>query len=197
MTLDDAALDLILRSARSQNAWQDKPVSDEQLRALYDLFKWGPTTGNSSPARILFLRTREAKQRLAPALVPSNVDKTLTAPVVAVIGHDLTFYEWLPRLYPVSPKMREVYAAPDKKALAETTALRNGSLQGAYLIIAARALGLDCGPMSGFDNGKVDEAFFKDTPIRSNFLCGLGHGDPAKLKPRGPKLSFEEACTLL
>jgi len=197
VTLDDAALDLILRSARSQNAWQDKPVSDEQLRALYDLFKWGPTTGNSSPARILFLRTREAKQRLAPALVPSNVDKTLTAPVVAVIGHDLTFYEWLPRLYPVSPKMREVYAAPDKKALAETTALRNGSLQGAYLIIAARALGLDCGPMSGFDNGKVDEAFFKDTPIRSNFLCGLGHGDPAKLKPRGPKLSFEEACTLL
>ena len=197
MNLDDAALDLLFRSARSQNAWLDRPVSDAQLRALYDILKWGPTTGNSSPARILFLRTQAEKDRLKPALVPSNFEKTLTAPVVAIIGHDLTFYEWLPRLYPVSPKMRDIYAAPDRKALAETTALRNGSLQGAYLIIAARALGLDCGPMSGFDNDKVDQAFFKDTPVRSNFLCGLGYGDPAKLKTRGPKLTFDEACKLL
>lgn len=195
--LDDKALDLLFREARSQNGWLPTPVSDDQLRAIYELMKWGPTSGNSSPARILFLRTPEAKQKLVPALMASNVDKVLTAPVVAVIGHDMMFYELLPRLFPHNPAARGWFAGEANRPTAEITAFRNGTLQGAYLIIAARALGLDCGPMSGFDNAKVDEALFAGTSIRSNFICGIGHGDPAKVYKRSPRLEFDEACKLL
>jgi 3-hydroxypropanoate dehydrogenase len=197
MFMNDDGLDLIFRKARSQNGWQPKPVSDAQLAALYDLMKWGPTSANSSPARLLFLRTAAAKERLRPALWPVNVEKTMTAPVIAIIGYDLDFYKLLPRLYPHNPRAREWFEGEDKRRLAEWNAQQNGTLQGAYFIIAARALGLDCGPMSGFHNDRVDAEFFAGTTIRSNFLCGIGYGDPAKLKTRSPRLSFEEACQLL
>ena len=207
--LSDQALDQLFRKARTHNAWLDRPVSDEALRRLYDLMKWGPTSANMSPARIVFLRTREAKERLRPALGPGNVDKTMAAPVTAIVAYDELFYEQAPRLFPHNPGMREVFARSPE--LAAATAFRNGTLQGAYLIIAARSLGLDCGPMSGFDNAKVDEEFFpaasgSDAAVddvriagrwRSNFLCNLGYGDPAGVHPRGPRLSFEEACRLL
>ena len=194
-TLGDDALDQIFRTARSLSFWLDKPVGDDTLRRLYDLMKWGPTSANSSPARILFLRTPEAKQRLIPALSPTNVEKVQTAPVTAIIGYDLRFYDRLPQLFPHAPGYRDHFA--NSPALAEVTARRNSSLQGAYLIIAARALGLDCGPMSGFDNAKVDQEFFPLTHVRSNFLCNLGYGDRSRLHPRNPRLSFEEACALL
>jgi 3-hydroxypropanoate dehydrogenase len=198
MKMSAADLDLIFLKAQSQNGWQqDKPVSDAQIRELYDLLKWGPTSANSSPARFLFLRTPAAKERVRPALFPANVDKVMTAPVVAIIAYDLTFYEHLPRLFPKNPNARALFAPEEKRALAERTAFLNGTLQGAYLIIAARALGIDCGPMSGFDNGKIDAEFFAGTPLRSNFLCALGHGDPAKVLPRFQRLTFEEACQLL
>ena len=207
--LSDEALDQIFRQARTHTAWLDKPVSDGTLQQLYDLMKCGPTSANTSPARFLFLRTPEAKQRLLPALSPTNVDKTMQAPVTAIIGYDASFYDKLPKLFPHNPKMRDLFA--NSPELAEVTAKRNSSLQGAYLIIAARALGLDCGPMSGFDNAKVDheffgagreehgcdQEFFPTTHVRSNFLCNLGYGDPAKLFPRNPRLDFEEACELL
>jgi len=207
--LSDEALDQIFRQARTHRSWLDKPVSDETLHQLYNLMKWGPTSANTSPARILFLRTPEAKQKLAPALSPGNVEKTMQAPVTAIIGYDLRFYEKLPKLAPHSPKMRDSFAGDPQ--LTEITAKRNSSLQGAYLIIAARALGLDCGPMSGFDNAKVDheffgagreergldQEFFPVTHVRSNFLCNIGYGDPAKLLPRSPRLDFDEACVLL
>src|SRR5256886_6013971 len=171
----------------------DRPVTDDQLRRIYDLMKWAPTSANSSPARLLFLRSRAAKERLAPALGPQNVDKTLQAPVTAIVAHDLRFYDELPRLFPhVDARSWFVGNEP----LVEATAFRNGSLQGAYLILAARALGLDAGPMSGFDNAKVDAAFFPDGKVKSNFLCNLGYGDPAKLMPRSPRLPFEEACRI-
>ena len=198
------ALDTLFRNARTYNSWLDKPVSDELLRQLYDQMKWGPTSANCSPARILFLRTPEAKQRLKPALAPPNVEKTMKAPVTAIIAHDTKFYELLPRLFPHNPGAREWFA--NSPELAQVTAFRNGSLQGAYFILAARSLGLDCGPMSGFDNAKVDEEFFPASaheeaspsgPVKSNFLCNLGYGDPAKLFPRSPRLAFEEACKLL
>jgi 3-hydroxypropanoate dehydrogenase len=203
------ALDQIFRQARTHTAWLDKPVSDDTLQQLYDLMKWGPTSANTSPARILFLRTPEAKQKLLPALAPGNLEKTMKAPVTAIIGYDLHFCAKLPKLFPHNPKMRDLFE--DSPDLTEVTAKRNSSLQGAYLIIAARALGLDCGPMSGFDNAKVDhefygagreehgcdQEFFPTTHVRSNFLCNLGYGDPAKLAPRNPRLDFEEACVLL
>jgi len=207
--LSDEGLDLLFRQARSHSAWLDKSVSDDTLRQLYDLLKWGPTSANSSPARILFLRTQEAKERLRPALAAGNVAKTTTAPVTAIIAYDLKFYEKLLKLFPHNPKMRELFAdAPD---LVEATAKRNSSLQGGYLIIAARSLGLDCGPMSGFDNAKVDEEFFcsarqcegcdqeffPEGHVKSNFLCNLGYGDSSKLRPRNPRLTFDEACSLL
>lgn len=195
--LNDQALDALFRTARSQNGWQNRPVSDSQLRAVYDLMKWGPTSANCSPARILFLRTPEAKERLVPALLPSNVDKVRTAPVVAIIGHDLRFYDALPKLFPHNQTARDWFAGDDKKAVAETTAFRNATLQGAYLMIAARALGLDCGPMSGFDNAKVDAEFFAGTDIKSNFVSGIGYGDPSKVYTRSPRLAFDEACKLL
>lgn len=193
--LNDEALDILFRQARTHIFWQDKPVSDDLLRRIYDVMKWGPTSANSSPAHVLFLRTREAKERLRPALSPNNVDKTMQAPVTAILAYDLKFYENLPRLFPNNPAARDWFSGSPQ--LAEVTAFRNGTLQGGYLILAARALGLDCGPMSGFDNAKVDAEFFSGTSLKSNFLCNLGYGDASKLFPRNPRLSFEEACQLL
>jgi 3-hydroxypropanoate dehydrogenase len=194
-TLDDAALDLIFRQARTQNGWLPTPVPDDQLRAIYAIMRVGPTSANSSPARILFLRTPEAKARLLPALSAGNVDKTKAAPVTAIIGYDPRFWELLPKLFPHRPEMKNPYEASAQ--LAETVAFRNGTLQGAYFMIAARAVGLDVGGMSGFDNAKVDAEFFPDGRIKSNFLCNLGHGDPSKVMPKLPRLEFEEACRLL
>lgn len=197
MKANHLALDLIFGKARTQNGWQAEPVSDDQLRELYELMKWGPTSANSSPARILFLRTAAAKERLRPALGPSNIEKTMSAPVVAIIGYDTRFYDLLPKLFPHNPTAKSWFDGEDKKALAESTAFRNSSLQGAYLIIAARAIGLDSGPMSGFDNARVDAEFFAGTSIKSNFICALGHGDPSKVYTRSPRLAFDEACKLL
>jgi 3-hydroxypropanoate dehydrogenase len=195
-TLDDAALDVLLLKARTQNGWLPTPVSDDELRRIYDIMKMGPTSANSCPARILFLRTPEAKARLLPALSPGNVDKTKQAPVTAIIGYDTRFYEWMPKkLFTHRPDMAENYAK--NPALSETVAFRNGTLQGAYFMLAARAVGLDVGGMSGFDNAKVDAEFFIDGRVKSNFLCNLGHGDPGKVLPKLPRLDFEEACTVL
>jgi 3-hydroxypropanoate dehydrogenase len=195
--LTDDALDLIFRKARTQNGWQDRPVTDAQLQELYELMKWGPTTMNSSPARIVFLRTTQAKERLKPALSPGNTAKTMQAPVTAIIAHDTHFYDQLPKLFPHRPNAKDAFSPADKQASNETIAFRNGTLQGAYFIIAARSLGLECGPMSGFDNAKVDAEFFAGTHVKSNFICSLGYGDPAKVMGRLPRLSFDEACTLL
>jgi 3-hydroxypropanoate dehydrogenase len=208
--LNDAALDTLFRQARSHNVWLDKPVSDELLRELYELMKWGPTSANLSPARIVFVRTPEAKQRLLPAVSPGNVDKVKGAPVTAIVGYDLEFYKNAPKLFPSRPEMAQNFAklAP---ATIETGAFRNGTLQGAYFILAARSLGLDCGAMSGFDNAKVDAEFFAPgklpagpegetsgwTNVKSNFLCNIGYGDASKLFPRNPRLVFDEACRLL
>jgi 3-hydroxypropanoate dehydrogenase len=192
--LDDYARDVIFRKARTHNAWTDQPVSDEDLRRLYDLMKWGPTSANCSPARIVFVRSRQAKEKLEPALSAGNRVKTMAAPATAIIGYDMQFYDLLPRLFPHDQTARGWFAG--KEQLIAATAFRNGTLQGAYLIIAARSIGLDCGPMSGFDNAKVDEAFFPGGRIKSNFLCNLGHGDPKGLFPRSPRLPFEEACRI-
>jgi len=195
-TLTDEGLDLLFRQARTQNGWLPTPVTDDQLRAIYDIMRVGPTSANSSPARILFLRTPEAKARLIPALSPGNVDKTKAAPVTAIIGYDTRFFELLPtKLFAHRPEMADGYAK--NPAHAEVTAFRNGTLQGAYFMLAARAVGLDVGGMSGFDNAKVDAEFFPDGRIKSNFLCNVGHGDPSKVLPKLPRLSFEEACQLL
>jgi 3-hydroxypropanoate dehydrogenase len=202
-TLSDDTLDILFRKARTHNAWLDKPVGDDLLHQLYELMKYGPTSANSNPARIIFLRTPEAKERLRPALSPTNVDKTMKAPVTAIVGFDLKFYEQTPKLFPNNPAMRDNFAKSPQ--VAEITAFRNGSLQGGYMILAARVLGLECGPMSGFDNAKVDAEFFSASAgnppsfvdVKSNFLCNLGYGDPSKLFPRNPRLAFEEACRLL
>ena len=193
--LTDESLDILFRKARSHRNWLPKPVSDDLLRELYDLMKWGPTSANSCPARILFLRTPEAKQRLRPALAAGNVDKTINAPVTAIVAYDLKFYDQLSKLSPHNPKVREEFA--NSPELAQTTAFRNGSMQGGYFILAARAVGLDCGPMSGFDNAKVDAEFFPAGDVKSNFLCNLGYGNSSKLNPRSPRLDFDEACQLL
>ena len=195
MTLDAKALDLLFLSARTQNGWLPRPVSDDQLRAIYRIMRDGPTSANSCPARILFIRTPEAKARLIPALSPGNVDKTKAAPVTAIIGYDTRFFELLPKLFPHRPEMKNPYEANAK--LAETVAFRNGTLQGAYFMLAARAVGLDIGGMSGFDNAKVDAEFFPDGRVKSNFLCNLGHGDASKLYPRSPRLTFDEACKVV
>ena len=194
--LDDRAHDTLFRNARTHNGWLAKPVADDQLRAIYDLMKWGPTSVNSSPARLIFVRTQEGKEKLRPALSPGNVDKTMSAPVTVIVAYDTRFYEHLPRLFPHNQAAMGLFSGPDKMPFAQATAFRNGSLQGAYLIVAARMLGLDIGAMSGFDNAKVDEAFFPDGRFKSNFLCNIGYGDPAKLFNRSPRLSFEEACTI-
>lgn len=195
MVLDRAGLDLLFREARTHNRFTDQPVTEEELRALYDLLKLGPTSANSSPARFLFLRTAEAKQRLAPALSAGNHDKTMSAPVTAIVAYDPRFYDRLWKLFPHEPDARSWFTEND--SLAATTSFRNGTLQGGYLILAARAVGLDTGPMSGFDNAMVDEVFLADRGWRSNFLCNIGHGDPAGLYPRSPRLDFDEACELL
>jgi 3-hydroxypropanoate dehydrogenase len=191
--LDDAALDTLFRLARTHNKWQDRPVPEATLRAMFDLLKMAPTSANCSPARIVFVRSPEAKERLRPALAPGNVDKTMSAPVTAIIGHDMAFYEKLPQLFPHADARSWFVGKPEFSARA---ALLNGSLQGAYLMLAARSIGLDCGPMSGFDNARVDAEFFADTSVRSNFLCNLGYGDASKLFPRSPRLSFDEACRI-
>ena len=191
--LSDAALDQLFREARSHNKWLDKPVSEEQIRQIYDLLKWGPTSANSCPARFVFVRSPEAKERLKPCLDEGNVDKAMSAPVVAIIGMDMEFYEKLPKLFPHTDARSWFAGKPDK---IRDTAFRNSSLQGAYLIMAARSLGLDCGPMSGFDNAKLDAAFFPDGKVKSNFICAIGYGDPSGLYPRGPRLDFEEACRI-
>lgn len=191
----DEALDVLFRKGRTYNGWLDKPVTDDQLQEIYAALKWGPTSANSSPARFFFLRTKEAKERLRPVLSRGNVDKTMAAPVTVIVAYDLKFYEKLSKLFPHNPKMAELYES--NRELLEATAKRNSSLQGAYMIMAARLMGLDCGPMSGFDNARLDEEFFPGGDVKSNFLCNLGYGDPASLTPRNPRLEFEEACTLL
>lgn len=192
--LDPAAFDQLFRQARTHNAWLDQPVSEDQLRALYSLMKWGPTSANCSPARLVFVTSTEAKARLKPALLPGNVDKTMAAPVTAIIGMDLDFPEALPRLFPHADA-RSWFVG--NQALIEATAFRNSSLQGAYLMLAARSLGLDCGPMSGFDAAMVEEEFFPGGRVKANFLCNLGYGDPTALYPRGPRLDFDEAVRIV
>ena len=194
MQLDDRSLDLLYRNARTHNAWLEQPVSDDLLRQIYDLMKWAPTSANSSPARIVFVKSESAKQRLLPAMIPENLEKTRNAPVTVIIAQDYEFYEKLPVLFPHTDA-RAWFVG--NTALIDSTAFRNATLQGAYLILAARALGLDAGPMSGFDNAKVDQAFFSGTQIKSNFLINLGYGDASKLFPRGPRLPFEEAASIL
>ncbi|MCF4165429.1 malonic semialdehyde reductase [Zavarzinia compransoris] len=191
--VQDAVLDQLFRSARTHNAWTDEPVSEETLRALYDLLKWGPTSANASPARFVFVTTPEGKERLKPALSAGNLDKTMAAPVTVIVAHDLDFGQKLEFLFPHAPGAKDWFAAPEVE---QATAFRNGTLQGAYLILAARALGLDTGPMSGFDNAKVDAEFFAGTRIKSNFLVNIGHGDPAGLFDRSPRLPFDEAVTI-
>ena len=191
MTLTTAQL---FTDARSQNGYLDVSVPDSQLQALYNLLKFGPTSANSCPARFKFVRTAEAKSQLAVCASPANVAKISQAPVTVIIGMDMAFYEQLPKLFPHADA-RAWFAGKD--AAIQETAMRNSSLQGGYLILAARALGLDCGPMSGFDAAKVDAAFWAGTPVKTNFLCTLGSGDPAKVFPRSPRLSFDEACSLV
>jgi 3-hydroxypropanoate dehydrogenase len=193
--LGSEGLDLMFRTARTHSVWLDKPVEDALLKQVHDLAKMGPTSANMCPMRVVFVKSRQAKQRLKPALDAGNVDKTMKARVTAILGMDIRFYEKLPKLFPHADAKSWFKDLPEN--VLEYIALRNSSLQGAYFMLAARSLGLDCGPMSGFDNAKVDEAFFAGTPVKSNFLCNLGYGDASKLYPRSPRLSFEEACQLV
>ena len=194
--VNDQCLDVLLRNARTQNGYLPTPVSDAQLREIYDLVKVGPTSANSSPARFVFVRTPEGKARLLPALSAGNQEKTKQAPVTVIVGYDPRFWELLPtKLFTHRPEMKVPYEKDP--VLAETVAFRNSTLQGAYFMLVARALGLGCGGMSGFDNKKVDDEFFPDGRLKSNFLCNLGHGDPSKVMQKLPRLDFEEACTLL
>ena len=207
--VDANALDTLFREARTYTKWQPRPIPDETLRELYELLKWGPTSANAAPARFAFLRSPEAKERLRPALAPLNVAKTMSAPVTVIVAYDVKFHQQLPRLFPQNPGMAKLFESNPE--MVETTAKRNSSLQGAYLIMAARALGLDCGPMSGFDQAKVDDEFFAagkpcfgcdqeffpEGQVRTNFLCNLGYGEPGSPHPRLPRLPFKEACSLL
>ena len=194
----DSALDQIWRQARSHNFWADRPVPETLIRATYDLAKMGPTSANCSPARFVFLHSAEAKKRLCPHLMEGNREKTLAAPWVVIIAHDLDFHEKLPDLFPHNPEAKDWFSEPAHR---ETTAFRNSTLSGAYLMLAARALGLDCGPMSGFDNAGVDQEFFSHDPEtqrwRSNWLCNLGYGDESGLFERSPRLAFGAACRIL
>ena len=195
-TPHDEALDVLFRNARTHNVWLPEPVSDELLHRVWDLARMGPTAANSSPLRVVFVRSPEAKERLRPALSPGNVDKTMAAPVTAIFAYDLAFYDKLPTLFPHRGEgMRDFFAG--NTAAAEASAKQSGTLGAAYFILAARALGLDCGPMGGFDNAKVDAEFFAESTWRSSFLCNLGHGDASKLHPRNPRLDFDEACKVL
>jgi 3-hydroxypropanoate dehydrogenase len=195
--INDEALDVLFRKARTHVGWLDKPVSEETLRAVYDLAKWGPTSANTMPLRIVFVRSKEAKEKLKPALDPGNVDKTMAAPVTAIFADDLKFFEHIPRLFPVAPGFKDMFAKPENAERAKIHAFRNATLQAGYFILAARAYGLDCGPMSGFNNAKVDELFFPDGQIKSNFIMNIGYGDPSKLRPRFERLSFDEACKIV
>jgi 3-hydroxypropanoate dehydrogenase len=193
--IDAKTLDTLLRGARTHNVFQDKPVSEDQLRQIHEIMRWGPTSTNCQPARIVFVRTKEGKEKLKPALSPGNVDKTMAAPVTAIIAYDSQFYEHMPRIFPHNPAAQSLYSGEDKKEHALRTAFRNGSLQGAYFIIAVRAVGLDAGAMSGFNNEVVDKAFFPAGRLRSNFLCNIGYGDHAKLFAQNPRLDFEDVCS--
>ena len=193
--IKESDLRQLFLDARTHNGWLDKLVPDSVLREIYDIAKFGPTSMNTQPMRLLFLRTAAAKERLRPHLAPANVDKTMAAPVTAIVGHDLAFHEHLPRLFPHHPNAKGVFEG--KLSLIEMTAFRNGSLQGTYLIIAARSLGLDCGPMSGFDNAGVDGEFFAGSQVKSNFLCNLGYGDHSKIFARSPRFDFASVSTLL
>jgi 3-hydroxypropanoate dehydrogenase len=189
--LNDLALDRLFRTARTRNAWTDRLVTEQQVRELYDLVKFGPTSGNCCPARFVWVTSAEAKGKLAALAAPANAPKILAAPVTVIVGYDLDFAEQVPRLFPARGKeMMGFFSDP---LVAQITAFRNGSLQGAYLIIAARALGLDCGPMSGFSNDAVDSEFFANTRIKSNFICSIGYGSDQNLFPRNPRLTFEES----
>jgi 3-hydroxypropanoate dehydrogenase len=192
--LDDAALDILIRHARTHRSWTDRPVSDELLQAVYDLAKMAPTSSNCSPMRVVFVKSREAKQRLLPCLDEGNVRQTDTAPATAIVAYDTRFYEEFPKLNPRIDVERYARRSPEQ---IHVEAFRNGSLQGGYLILAARALGLDCGPMGGFSRDKVDAAFFPDGRCKSNFLCNLGYGDGHGLSPRAGRLSFDEACRVV
>lgn len=192
--LDQAALDQLFLAARTHNAWQPRPVPDELLHRLYNLFRMGPTSANCCPARIVFVKSKEAKEKLQPALAEGNRAKTMAAPVTAIIAYDMKFYEKLGRLFPHAKDARSWFDSDEQTTF--THAFRNGTLQGAYLILAARALGLDCGPMGGFDNAMVDQLFFSGTAVKSNFLCNLGYGDPSGVYPRNPRLEFSEACSI-
>jgi 3-hydroxypropanoate dehydrogenase len=193
MPLSDDALDQLFREARTHSAWLPKPVDDALLRQIFSLAIMGPTSANSSPGRFVFVKTEQAKEQLRPALSAGNVDKTMAAPVTVIVGMDLAFYEHLPRLFPHADARSWFVGNEDA---IRATAMRNSSLQGAYLIMAARALGLDAGPMSGFDAAKVDEAFFTGTTVKTNFLINLGYGDPSKLHARNPRFSFDEAARI-
>lgn len=192
--LPDASLDQIFRTARTRNGWRTEPLPESLLREVYELTKWGPTAANSTPARFVFCVSAEARAKLAAVAHGYNRDKILQAPCTVVIGYDLDFPDTLPRLFPHNPSVKDDFPDPDHR---RTVALRNGSLQAGYFIMAARALGLDCGPMSGFENDEVDAAFFAGTAIRSNIICSLGYGTEHKLRPRGPRLAFDEACKLI
>jgi 3-hydroxypropanoate dehydrogenase len=191
--LPEAALRQLFLDARTHNAWTDQPVTDEDIHRLYDLLRFGPTSANTSPARFVFVKSPAAKERLKPFLSAGNRDKTMAAPVTAILGYDLAFHELLPKLFPHTDARSWFTGDPAK---IEETAFRNSSLQGGYLILAARALGLDAGPMSGFDKAGVEQEFFPSGTIRVNFLCNLGYGDPAKLFVRNPRLAFDEACSI-
>ena len=193
-SITTGSLEQLFTHARTHNAFTNEAVSPNLLREVYDLMKWAPTSANSSPARLVFIQSPEAKVKLLACMTPGNLEKTKSAPITVIIAQDEKFYDQLPKLFPQADA-KSWFAG--NQALIESTAFRNSSLQGAYLILAARALGLDCGPMSGFDNAKLDEAFFKGTSFKSNFVCNLGHGDSSKLFPRNPRLTFEEACKIL
>lgn len=193
--ISDEAMRQLFTEARTFGAWLAKDVSDQTLREIYDLMKWGPTSANSCPARIVFVRAGMEKEKLISCLAPGNVEKVKAAPVTAIVAADSKFYDQIPKLFPPAASFRETFASD--QTLAEATAFRNSSLQGAYFILAARALGLDCGPMSGFDNKKLDGLFFSETSWKSNFICNVGYGDRSKLHPRLPRLAFEEACKIV
>ena len=194
MVIPDDALDTIFRKGRTYKHWQDRPVSPAMLMAIYDLMRWGPTSANCFPARFVFVLSRDAKERLRPHLLSENIEKTMSAPATIIIGYDLDFARFIPTLYPHEPGAETWFEDP---VVVERTAFRNGSLQGGYFIIAARALGLDCGPMSGFNNDGVDREFFRGGRVKSNFLCNIGYGEPGGLYPRGPRLSFDQACRII
>ena len=195
--IDNAALDILFREARTANAFTAQTVNDAQLKAVFDLARMGPTSGNCQPGRFVYLRSADARARLLPALSPGNLEKTRSAPVTVIVAHDSQFHDLIPKLFPHAPQMRDMFVGEERRAAREATAFRNGTLQGAYFMLAARSVGLACGAMSGFDAAKVDAEFFPDGRFKSNFLINLGYGDMSKTMARNPRLDFTEACQLL